>query len=161
MKDKKNCDMRCLRRDDPTAQNCEGCAGKKEQPKQEQSVPKWDSDGLPPLGVKCEFTTNAGHNWHETELIFKDGNVVLTSAYHLFKISDPDIAFRLIRTERERDELLAKVAKLTFDLAVMENLAVEMDVRTVEVLQDIMRREFGDDVGLFLEKYAQQLKDKA
>lgn len=53
MGDKNNCDMRCLHRDDPTAQNCEGCAGKKEQPKQERSAPEWDGDGLPPE-KKCD-----------------------------------------------------------------------------------------------------------
>ena len=63
----------------------------------------WHEKGdLPPVGVECEWSTNGGHNWYKTKLIFSDNTVFLTSAYQLYKIDDPDVLFRPLKTERER-----------------------------------------------------------
>lgn len=66
-----------------------------------EEQPKWNGEDTPPIGVECEFTTNAGYNWHKTTLKYKDGSVFLTTANELFKVDDPDVSFRPIRTDRE------------------------------------------------------------
>lgn len=61
----------------------------------------WSGEGLPPVGIEFEYTTNAGYNWHRGSMLFSDSQVVLLNGYHLFKIVDPDIAFRPIRTPEQ------------------------------------------------------------
>lgn len=61
----------------------------------------WSGTGLPPVGTVCEFTSNDGRNWRETSIIFSDDNVILINGYTLYKLEDPDIAFRPIRTPEQ------------------------------------------------------------
>ncbi len=61
----------------------------------------WNGDGHPPIGTACEFSSNGGHNWHRTEVIFTDKAVVLLRGYQLFKVDDPDVVFRPIRTAEQ------------------------------------------------------------
>lgn len=63
----------------------------------------WYENGeLPPTGVECEWSTNGGRNWYKTKIIFSDKTVVLTTSYQLYKIDDPDVLFRPLKSERER-----------------------------------------------------------
>ncbi|WP_338571594.1 hypothetical protein V6L78_26940 [Pseudomonas canadensis] len=63
--------------------------------------PEWTGEGLPPVGMVCEYTSNGGLNWRETSVLFIDEQVVLLSGYPLYKLADPDIAFRPIRTPEQ------------------------------------------------------------
>ena len=63
--------------------------------------PAWNGEGLPPVGTVCEYTSNGGLNWRETSVLFIDEQVVLLSGYTLYKLVDPDIAFRPIRTPEQ------------------------------------------------------------
>lgn len=80
----------------------------------------WNGEGLPPAGAVCEFTSNDGRNWRETSILFRDDHAALLAGYELFKVTDPDVRFRQIRTveqiaaeKYERDaEELAEVMKI-------------------------------------------------
>ena len=61
----------------------------------------WTGEGLPPVGIEFEFTTNDGYNWHRGSMLFSDSQVVLLNGYQLFKIEDPDLGFRPIRTPEQ------------------------------------------------------------
>jgi hypothetical protein len=61
----------------------------------------WTGAGLPPVGTVCEYTSNGGLNWRETSVLFIDEQVVLLTGYALYKLVDPDIAFRPIRTPEQ------------------------------------------------------------
>jgi len=65
------------------------------------SEPTWDGEGLPPVGTVCEFTSNGGRNWREASVLFLDEQVILLRGYMLFKLADPDIDFRPIRTPEQ------------------------------------------------------------
>lgn len=64
----------------------------------------WTGEGLPPVGATCEYTSNGGLNWRETSVLFIDEQVVLLTGYPLYKLADPDIAFRPIRTPEQVEE---------------------------------------------------------
>lgn len=66
-----------------------------------EAPPKWNGEGLPPVGTVCEFTTNDGLNWRHCSILFADSAVVLLSGYLLLKLEDPDVRFRPIRTAEQ------------------------------------------------------------
>ena len=83
---------------------------------EENAIP-WTGEGLPPVGVACDFTSNEGRNWRETEILFADSQVVLLRGYELFKVADPDIDFRPIRPPEqiapdEREKAVLEIAHI-------------------------------------------------
>lgn len=72
-----------------------------DHPDYSTQVTQWDGEGVPPIGIEFEYTTNAGYNWHKGRLLFLDSQVVLLHGYQLFKIDDPDLGFRPLRTPEQ------------------------------------------------------------
>jgi hypothetical protein len=78
----------------------------------------WYEGGIPPIGLTFEFTSNGGHNWSARTIIYKDDSAILLDGYQLFKLADPDIGFRPIRTpdqipSEERNKAIEAMAAIT------------------------------------------------
>lgn len=80
------------------------------------SKSKWDGEGLPPIGAKCEFISN-DTTWGEVSVIGFDGDKVVFKpsgdTYYAIAPSNKQI-FRPIRSEadKKRDEAIHAITEL-------------------------------------------------
>ena len=75
-----------------------------ERPKKQEA---WGGEGLPPVGVTCEFTSNDGYNWKPCRILYTDEVSILTGELEgkadrrLLRKCDADVKFRPIPTAEQ------------------------------------------------------------
>ena len=94
-------------------------------------------DGLPPVGMRVEFTSNDGYNWREATILYKDRQAFLLDGYCLYKVADHDIGFRPLKTA----EQLASDNRETAIRDVMDIAQVDCRVTAARLVDAGFKRE--------------------
>lgn len=101
--------------DDRLEQDLNECIG------QDVGVPEWNGEGLPPVGVECEWLASADHDWVAVTVLAYDGNdawLKPSDGSQSFVVGNV-AGFRPLRTEAEKAMESAKhiIADLCRDSA--------------------------------------------
>lgn len=89
-------------------------------------IPEWNGEGLPPVGVECEWLASADHDWVAVTVLAYDGNdawLKPSDGSQSFVVGNV-AGFRPIRTEAERKR----------DIAIE---AILSDMRTIPCYLDL------------------------
>lgn len=91
--------------DDRLEQDLNECIG------QDIDIPEWNGEGLPPVGVECEYSLNSGRTWFKCKIDYilgTQGLVMLADVFEggqwvSFHEYDGKLKFRPLRTEAEKE----------------------------------------------------------
>ena len=100
--------------DDRLEQDLNDCIG-------QDVAAEWDGEGLPPVGVECEYSLNSGRTWFKCKIDYilgTQGLVMLADVFAggqwvSFHEYDGKLKFRPLRTEYEKEREAAETAMRT------------------------------------------------
>ena len=100
-------DINSRANDDRLEQDLNECIG------QDVDITEWNGDGLPPVGVECEWLASADHDWVAVTVLAYDGNdawLKPSDGSQSFVVGNV-AGFRPLRTEAEkaRDEAVVEM----------------------------------------------------
>lgn len=115
--------------DDRLEQDLNECIG------QDVDAPEWSGEGLPPVGVECEWLASSDHDWVAVTVLAYDGNdawLKPSDGSQSFVVGNV-AGFRPIRTEAERkrdiaiEAILSDMRTIPCDLDLRDEVAVIYD----------------------------------
>lgn len=119
--------------DDRLEQDLNECIG-------QDVAAEWDGEGLPPVGVECEYSLNSGRTWFKCKIDYilgTQGLVMLADVFEggqwvSFHEYDGKLKFRPLRTEAEK----AREADIKAMLRVVTNYNKTDVINAIEQLYD-------------------------